>query len=497
VTTPARRPVRTLGAILAATALALGGVLVAPLSAQAATLTVTSSADSGAGSLRDVIAASNPGDTIVFDPSVTSIALQTGIDIDWGVTIDGGSSVTITRANTNNFSQFYFSPEQPDQDITFANITIMGITDSYGAAIGASYGDNNNQPNDVTLSNVIIRDETNVYGAALNIFQGLGDVLVEDSLIENNTLDFVVPQVGGAFNFESVHGDIAITNTVFRGNVNGNGDGGAIAIPYLDTPDSLIITGTTFDSNEASGDGGAIFIGQSDGTVLIDSSTFTGNVVGDESAGVSLAIPDISGGAVTILNSTFDEQVTGSPVLWFSNDGGDFRLSYSTVVGDFPLYFVNAFGGQTVLSSILNGLGNPAISVETPDDPVVVSYSILSSGPTGFIADNGGTQFSVADPKLGPLQDNGGPTLTRLPLAGSPAIDKGAPGGTPPEFDQRGAGFPRVIGGRVDIGAVETSYPLAATGQTLNLWIPIIGGVLLLGGATAIFINVLRRRRLG
>jgi len=37
---------------------------------------------------------------------------------------------------------------------------------------------------------------------------------------------------------------------------------------------------------------------------------------------------------------------------------------------------------------------------------------------------------------------------------------------------------------------------LPATGQTLNLWIPIIGGVLLLGGAAAIIVNVLRRRRL-
>lgn len=93
-----------------------GRVLVAPLAAQAATLTVTSSADSGAGSLRDVIAASNPGDTIVFDPSVTSVALQTGIDLDWGVTIDGGDTVTITRTNTNNFQQFAFGPELPGQD---------------------------------------------------------------------------------------------------------------------------------------------------------------------------------------------------------------------------------------------------------------------------------------------------------------------------------------------------------------------------------------------
>ena len=36
---------------------------------------------------------------------------------------------------------------------------------------------------------------------------------------------------------------------------------------------------------------------------------------------------------------------------------------------------------------------------------------------------------------------------------------------------------------------------LPSTGQTLNLWIPIVGGVLLLGGIAAIVINVLRRRK--
>jgi len=495
VTAPARRPARTVGAILAAAALAFGGVLIAPVAAHAATAIVTSSLDdSSGGTLREVIAASSPGDTITFDPSVTTIALESGIDLDWGVTIDGGDTVTITRANTNNFQQFAFGPELPGQDLTIKNITIEGITGSAGSALYAGYGLNNNQPNDITLSKVVIRNETKNYGAAFNVFQGIGDILIEDSLFENNTAD---NGDGGALNFDSVHGDITITNSVFRGNAATAGNGGALAIPYLDLPDSVIITGTTFDSNEADGDGGAIYIGQSDGTVVIDSSTFTGDIVGDESAGVALAIGEISGGSVEIVNSTLDELETGSPVIFLSNEGGTFRLAYSTVVGDFPLYFLSAFGSHTVVSSIINGLGNPAISVEFPDDPVVVSYSILSSGPTGFIADNGGTQFSVTDPKLGPLQDNGGPTFTRLPLAGSPAIDKGLPGGTPPDFDQRGAGFPRVIGARVDVGAVETSYPLAATGQTLNLWIPIVGGVLLLGGAAAIIINVLRRRRLG
>ena len=34
-------------------------------------------------------------------------------------------------------------------------------------------------------------------------------------------------------------------------------------------------------------------------------------------------------------------------------------------------------------------------------------------------------QHAPIDPKLGPLEDNGGPTLTHLPLSGSPVIDAG------------------------------------------------------------------------
>src|SRR5207247_4075922 len=60
------------------------------------------------------------------------------------------------------------------------------------------------------------------------------------------------------------------------------------------------------------------------------------------------------------------------------------------------------------------------------------------------------------DPMLGPLQDNGGSTFTHELLSGSPAINAGDPSFTPPpDYDQRGPGFPRVVNGRIDIGAFE------------------------------------------
>ena len=62
----------------------------------------------------------------------------------------------------------------------------------------------------------------------------------------------------------------------------------------------------------------------------------------------------------------------------------------------------------------------------------------------------------VIDPLLAPLADNGGPTLTHALLEGSPAIDAGDPSFTPPpDYDQRGVGFPRVLGDAIDMGAFE------------------------------------------
>jgi hypothetical protein len=69
------------------------------------------------------------------------------------------------------------------------------------------------------------------------------------------------------------------------------------------------------------------------------------------------------------------------------------------------------------------------------------------------------------DPKLGPLADNGGPTLTMALLPGSPAIDAGSAVGTP-ATDQRGV--PRPQGHGVDIGAYEYQYIPVFTSATIQ-----------------------------
>jgi hypothetical protein len=89
--------------------------------------------------------------------------------------------------------------------------------------------------------------------------------------------------------------------------------------------------------------------------------------------------------------------------------------------------------------------------------------SDLAPAPIGSPDANGnliGASSVPINSQLGPLADNGGPTLTHALLAGSPAIDAGNPSavagmGGVPEFDQRGAPFERVSSGRIDIGAFE------------------------------------------
>ncbi len=67
-----------------------------------------------------------------------------------------------------------------------------------------------------------------------------------------------------------------------------------------------------------------------------------------------------------------------------------------------------------------------------------------------------GSKASPLDPKLAPLDDNGGPTLTMALLPGSPAIDAADPAAAP-ATDQRGIARP--VGPAPDIGAFEYGLP--------------------------------------
>ena len=89
-------------------------------------------------------------------------------------------------------------------------------------------------------------------------------------------------------------------------------------------------------------------------------------------------------------------------------------------------------------------------------------HNLDSDNTCGFDPANG--SLPSTDPLLGPLQDNGGPTLTHALLPGSPAIDAGEDAQCP-ATDQRGVYRPQDGDengwATCDIGAFEVEGPWA------------------------------------
>jgi len=88
-------------------------------------------------------------------------------------------------------------------------------------------------------------------------------------------------------------------------------------------------------------------------------------------------------------------------------------------------------------------------------------HSLIGTLVGTTFTDKGGTILGQL-PLVAPLGDNGGPTQTHALLPDSPAINAGpVPVATfeGNANDQRGEGFPRVVGPAVDIGAYEVQPP--------------------------------------
>ena len=130
--------------------------------------------------------------------------------------------------------------------------------------------------------------------------------------------------------------------------------------------------------------------------------------------------------------------------------------------------------GSLTLNTILAG-NSPSNCIGSITD---AGHNLSSDNSCAF---TGAGSLNNVDPMLGPLADNGGPTLTMALLPGSPAIDAGDDAAAPPT-DQRGVARP--VGAASDIGAYECSAPFVTTispsqtverGSGVNLWISTVG----------------------
>jgi hypothetical protein len=138
----------------------------------------------------------------------------------------------------------------------------------------------------------------------------------------------------------------------------------------------------------------------------------------------------------------------------FASGGSDPYDGYN------PGPIASIYGGATLVNTILScdpDQMNSATQAYWSLPLIDGGHNISSDGSANFTAP---TSWNNADPRLAPLADNGGPTLTMALLPDSPAIDAGD-NALAPATDQRGV--PRPIGAASDIGAFELEPKLTLT----------------------------------
>jgi len=399
-------------------------------------LTVTSLADSGAGTLRDRIAAALPGDTIQFGVSGT-ITLNSELVLSKSLLINGLTANTL-RISGNHDSRAF--------KITSGNVQISNLTIADGRVVG-------------TNGLAGLNAET-VAGGGILVANG-ATLDLENCILTNNVAfgGQGGPSGGGGEGWGGAiacFGSLTMVRCTLAGNsalggpapsagFGSNGRGGGL---YLEG--SANVSYSTFAANNAVAGSGGASNGSGEGGGIFSWNLATLNV-----------------NTCTIVSNTASGSTT---------DGGGGIINVGTLtIRDSTIAYNQADygGGLCGLADLGNTIlaGNSASSLATGPDAngslVSSDYNLIQK--TNGITFSGLTAHNITGQSavLGPLQYNGGTNigyqlLTMAPLAGSPAIDNG---NSTNSTDQRGFNRPYDTdiynadsGNGSDIGAVEI-YP--------------------------------------
>jgi hypothetical protein len=257
---------------------------------------------------------------------------------------------------------------------------------------------------------------------------------------------------GGVYNV----GTLAISSTVISGNHTRLRSGGGICNLGATT-----ISNSTISGNQASGNielfanGGGIL---NEGTLTINRSTISGNSLQfGEGGGIA------NDGKATINNSTISgnngflrgggliSSVTTATTRINNSTIASNTTNFSTEPGGIDLLYGALMIQNSIVANNTGGNCNRDLSSN--------GYNLSSDNTCDF---DGAGDLNNIDPKLGPLQNNGGPTQTMAIPSGSRAIDAGNPNGCTDglghllKTDQRGDPRPdKEDTGGCDIGAYE------------------------------------------
>ncbi len=462
--------------------------------------TVTTTADSGTGSLRDMVDRANLTsgvDTIRFLASVlaSEIWLTSGpVNIDTtadGLTITNflPGSMRIRRASASDFRLFNITGPNP---VTLENLTLrfgnVGGSENGGGIQSTGGGS-------LTLNQVTLERNTSANSGG-GIFSD-GPVTLNNSTIKDNAAG----NRGGGLNAPTV----TLNNSTLIGNRSTN-DGGGIATQILTATDSRIqgntsdtdgggiasntsgiLTGTVVSDNQALGRGGGI---HNSGTFTLSTSTISSNTA-THGGGVW------SDGDLSVVDSTISSNTATHGGGLYSL-GGPLALNNSTVSGNQASQNGGGITNSAFLSLIHstiafntadadgNGLGeggglyqsagtanitNTIVANNTGQNGNLstlsgswggstIQSSLLDSdvGANGLTLNTGLNQNIIGvDPMLSPLGNYGGPTQTHALSPTSVAVDA-AQGSQ--LTDQRGAS--RV--GTPDLGAYESMLQITQAG---------------------------------
>ncbi len=297
-------------------------------------------------------------------------------------------------------------------------------------------------------NNRAVGNPTGGNGGGLDIAGG-NAVTINNSLFLNNAAINAPVGNGGAIDHAS--GTLTINSSEFLGNY-ATDLGGAVN-SFVLMP--VTITGSTFANNQAGSLGGAVYLNtpgtsMNPPTTSLTNDTFTGNTAGVNGG----AVADNGGETLSFLNDTINGNHAGQM-------GGGVFL-------------------QTNMSTYMFENTIVALNTAASDPDILATTGAMDHGGNfigNFTGALGLNPFSLTgNPKLGPLEDNGGPAvgltgfgqvlLTEALLPGSTAIGNGV---SPGAATTDARGFPRPGNGHTNlsIGAYEPQYAANASANTV------------------------------
>jgi hypothetical protein len=475
--------------------------------ANAATLTVTTAADSGPGSLRQTIADAAPGDTIDFGVTgVITLAAQLGIDKDLTITGPGAADLAISGNGKVRVMR-----------IAYGSVHITGLTIRYGKASGNDGGGGISNAGTLTMrdctlygntvSDLTVGDYT-YFGVGGGLYNA-GEATLERCQITDN----VAGTAGAVFSGSTWDGggtaNLVLTDCLLQSN----------SVRYVAAAvmsfDKATLTRCKLYSNRIPGsgyDGSTLF---NFGTALLRDCELRNNsgncyCAGIENVGYLEAVGCTVSGTVAqraAVNNFSVARLTNCTIASNSAQGSEtaggvqsvglFRSAITTITNCTIAGNAGATGAAAAVYAGILGPGltssvylrNTILTRRSPTPSILVAsagkvesqgYNLASDAPAAL---SQASDRRGLDPLLGPLADNGGPVRTQTLLPGSPAADAGSPS-VFPATDSRGFARPCDCDAdgvaRSDIGAFEAASPLilpaAATG---NAYLPTpIGAVL-------------------